>query len=379
MVLLDELRVTMSDYRKDLKELYEVLGIEKAQARYDELQKQVADPDFYSDLENSQKVLQEVKSLENRINKYKKMEETLDDILTLIELTMEEGEEESNAELNEEADSFVKELESLKLASLLTGEYDSSNAILTFHAGAGGTEAQDWAEMLYRMYNRWAERHNFKAELLDYLDGDEAGLKSASIMISGDNAYGFLKSESGVHRLVRVSPFDSSGRRHTSFAALEVMPEIDDSMEVDIRPEDIKMDVFRASGAGGQHINKTSSAVRITHIPTGVVVQCQNERSQFQNKDKAMQMLKAKLYMLKQQANAEKLSDIRGDIKDIGWGSQIRSYVLQPYTMVKDHRTGFESGNVNAVLDGGLDGFISAFLKWESLGRPQVKGGQDVE
>lgn len=269
MVLLDELRVTMSDYRKDLKELYEVLGIEKAQARYDELQKQVADPDFYSDLENSQKVLQEVKSLENRINKYKKMEETLDDILTLIELTMEEGEEESNAELNEEADSFVKELESLKLASLLTGEYDSSNAILTFHAGAGGTEAQDWAEMLYRMYNRWAERHNFKAELLDYLDGDEAGLKSASIMISGDNAYGFLKSESGVHRLVRVSPFDSSGRRHTSFAALEVMPEIDDSMEVDIRPEDIKMDVFRASGAGGQHINKTSSAVRLTHLPTG--------------------------------------------------------------------------------------------------------------
>ena len=260
MVLLDELRVTMSDYRKDLKELYEVLGIEKAQARYDALQKQVADPDFYSDLENSQKVLQEVKSLENRIEKYQKMEETLDDILTLIELTMEEGEEESNAELNEEADKFVKELESLKLASLLTGEYDSSNAILTFHAGAGGTEAQDWAEMLYRMYNRWAERHNFKAELLDYLDGDEAGLKSASIMISGDNAYGFLKSESGVHRLVRVSPFDSSGRRHTSFAALEVMPEIDDSMEVDIRPEDIKMDVFRASGAGGQHINKTSSA-----------------------------------------------------------------------------------------------------------------------
>ena len=311
MVLLDELRVTMSDYRKDLKELYEVLGIEKAQARYDELQKQVADPDFYSDLENSQKVLQEVKSLENRINKYKKMEETLDDILTLIELTMEEGEEESNAELNEEADSFVKELESLKLASLLTGEYDSSNAILTFHAGAGGTEAQDWAEMLYRMYNRWAERHNFKAELLDYLDGDEAGLKSASIMISGDNAYGFLKSESGVHRLVRVSPFDSSGRRHTSFAALEVMPEIDDSMEVDIRPEDIKMDVFRASGG------------------------------------------------------------IRGEVKEIGWGNQIRSYVFMPYTLVKDHRTGFENGNIQAVMDGDLDGFINAYLKALSSGTLQ--------
>ncbi len=337
MVLLDELRVTMSDYRKDLKELYEVLGIEKAQARYDELQKQVADPDFYSDLENSQKVLQEVKSLENRINKYKKMEETLDDILTLIELTMEEGEEESNAELNEEADSFVKELESLKLASLLTGEYDSSNAILTFHAGAGGTEAQDWAEMLYRMYNRWAERHNFKAELLDYLDGDEAGLKSASIMISGDNAYGFLKSESGVHRLVRVSPFDSSGRRHTSFAALEVMPEIDDSMEVDIRPEDIKMDVFRASGAGGQHINKTSSAVRLTHLPTGIVVSCQTQRSQYQNKDYAMKMLRAKLVEIKE----------------------------------RDHRTGFENGNIQAVMDGDLDGFINAYLKALSSGTLQ--------
>ena len=374
MVLLDELRVTMSDYRKDLKELYEVLGIEKAQARYDELQKQVADPDFYSDLENSQKVLQEVKSLENRINKYKKMEETLDDILTLIELTMEEGEEESNAELNEEADSFVKELESLKLASLLTGEYDSSNAILTFHAGAGGTEAQDWAEMLYRMYNRWAERHNFKAELLDYLDGDEAGLKSASIMISGDNAYGFLKSESGVHRLVRVSPFDSSGRRHTSFAALEVMPEIDDSMEVDIRPEDIKMDVFRASGAGGQHINKTSSAVRLTHLPTGIVVSCQTQRSQYQNKDYAMKMLRAKLVEIKEREHLDKIADIKGVQKEIAWGAQIRSYVFMPYTLVKDHRTGFENGNIQAVMDGDLDGFINAYLKALSSGTLQKYG-----
>ena len=371
MVLLDELRVTMSDYRKDLKELYEVLGIEKAQARYDALQKQVADPDFYSDLENSQKVLQEVKSLENRIEKYKKMEETLDDILTLIELTMEEGEEESNAELNEEADKFVKELESLKLASLLTGEYDSSNAILTFHAGAGGTEAQDWAEMLYRMYNRWAERHNFKAELLDYLDGDEAGLKSASIMISGDNAYGFLKSESGVHRLVRVSPFDSSGRRHTSFAALEVMPEIDDSMEVDIRSEDIKMDVFRASGAGGQHINKTSSAVRLTHLPTGIVVSCQTQRSQYQNKDYAMKMLRAKLVEIKEREHLDKIADIKGVQKEIAWGAQIRSYVFMPYTLVKDHRTGFENGNIQAVMDGDLDGFINAYLKALSSGTLQ--------
>ena len=368
MILLDELRITMSDYRKDLKELYEVLGIEKAKKRFDELQQQMEDPNFYTDLENSQKVLQESKRLENKIGKYKKMEETLDDILTLIELTMEEGEEESNAELNAEADKFVKELESMKLASLLTGEYDASNAILTFHAGAGGTEAQDWAEMLYRMYNRWAERHDYKVELLDYLDGDEAGLKSASILISGENAYGFLKSESGVHRLVRVSPFDSSGRRHTSFAALEVMPEIDDSMEVDIRPDDIKMDVFRSSGAGGQHINKTSSAIRITHMPTGIVVTCQNERSQFQNKDKAMQMLKAKLYMLKLQEQADKLSDIRGEVTEIGWGNQIRSYVMQPYTMVKDHRTNAETGNVDAVMDGGIDLFINAYLKWIALG-----------
>lgn len=378
MVLLDELRVTMSDYRKDLKELYEVLGIEKAQARYDALQKQVADPDFYSDLENSQKVLQEVKSLENRIEKYQKMEETLDDILTLIELTMEEGEEESNAELNEEADKFVKELESLKLASLLTGEYDSSNAILTFHAGAGGTEAQDWAEMLYRMYNRWAERHNFKAELLDYLDGDEAGIKSVTFQVNGENAYGYLKSEKGVHRLVRISPFNAQGKRQTSFVSLDVMPDIEEDLDVDINEEDLRIDTYRSSGAGGQHINKTSSAIRITHIPTGTVVQCQNERSQFQNKEKAMQMLKAKLYLLKQEANAEKLSDIRGEVKEIGWGNQIRSYVLQPYTLVKDHRTGVESGNADAVLDGALDNFINGYLKWISTGAKTVEGAADA-
>ena len=369
MVLLDELRVTMSDYRKDLKELYEVLGIEKAQARYDELQKQVADPDFYSDLENSQKVLQEVKSLENRINKYKKMEETLDDILTLIELTMEEGEEESNAELNEEADSFVKELESLKLASLLTGEYDSSNAILTFHAGAGGTEAQDWAEMLYRLYNRWAERHNFKAELLDYLDGDEAGLKSASIMISGDNAYGFLKSESGVHRLVRVSPFDSSGRRHTSFAALEVMPEIDDSMEVDIRPEDIKMDVFRASGAGGQHINKTESAVRITHIPTGLVVECQDERSQYKNKDKAMKILRSRLYERMQQEQNDKIASERR--MQVGTGDRserIRTYNF-PQGRMTDHRIGLTLYRLEDIMNGNLDEVFDALATADELAR----------
>lgn len=376
MVLLDELRVTMSDYRKDLKELYEVLGIEKAQARYDALQKQVSDPDFYSDLENSQKVLQEVKSLENRIEKYQKMEETLDDILTLIELTMEEGEEESNAELNEEADKFVKELESLKLASLLTGEYDSSNAILTFHAGAGGTEAQDWAEMLYRMYNRWAERHNFKAELLDYLDGDEAGLKSASIMISGDNAYGFLKSESGVHRLVRVSPFDSSGRRHTSFAALEVMPEIDDSMEVDIRPEDIKMDVFRASGAGGQHINKTESAVRITHIPTGLVVECQDERSQYKNKDKAMKILRSRLYeQMLQEQNDKIASERRMQVGTGDRSERIRTYNF-PQGRMTDHRIGLTLYRLEDIMNGNLDEVFDALATADELARLAGQQGE---
>ncbi len=368
MVLLDELRVKMTNYRGDLKELYEVLHIENAKKQYDELQAQVATAGFWDDLENSQKVLQESKALENKIKQYQNMETRLDDLLTLIELTEEEGETESNDEINNEADDFIRDLENLNLASLFTGEYDHSNAILTFHAGAGGTEAQDWAEMLYRMYRRWAERHNFNIELLDYLDGDEAGMKSASLMISGENAYGYLKSESGVHRLVRISPFDASGRRHTSFAALEVMPEIDDSIEVDIRPEDIKMDVFRSSGAGGQHINKTSSAVRLTHIPTGIVVACQTQRSQFQNKEYAMKMLRAKLVEIKEREHLDKIADIKGLQKEIAWGSQIRSYVFMPYTLVKDNRTGYETGNIQAVMDGDLDGFMSAYLKGLSAG-----------
>ena len=247
-------------------------------------------------------------------------------------------------------------------------ECDNSNAIITFHAGSGGTEAQDWAEMLYRMYNKWADKHGFKVELLDYLDGDEAGMKSASMLVEGTNAYGFLKSESGVHRLVRVSPFDAAGRRHTSFAAIEIMPEIDDSIEVDIRPEDIKMDVFRSSGAGGQHLNKTSSAVRLTHIPTGIVVSCQTQRSQFQNKDYCMKMLRSKLIEIKEREHLEKISDIKGVQKEIAWGAQIRSYVFMPYTLVKDHRTGFETGNVDGVMDGDLDGFINEYLKSLSHG-----------
>lgn len=371
MVLLDELRVAMCDHRKDMKDLYDVLGIEKSKARYDELQTQIAADGFWDDLDNSQKVLQESKSLENKINRYNKLNDSLEDIIALIELSIEEGVTESDEDINSEIEVFEKTLEEMRLSSLLTGEYDSSNAILTFHAGAGGTEAQDWAEMLYRMYHRWAERHNFKVTTLDYLDGDEAGLKSASILIEGENAYGFLKSESGVHRLVRISPFDASGRRHTSFSALEVMPEIDDNMEVDIRPEDVKMDVFRASGAGGQHINKTSSAVRLTHIPTGIVVSCQTQRSQFQNKDFAMKMLKSKLVEIKEREHLDKIADIKGVQKEIAWGAQIRSYVFMPYTLAKDHRTNFENGNIQAVMDGDLDGFINAYLKGLTSGTLQ--------
>ncbi|MCD7799589.1 MAG: peptide chain release factor 2, partial [Ruminococcus sp.] len=288
----------------------------------------------------------------------------LEDTITMVELAIEENDDSITDEILEEFNLFKRELENIKLSTLLSGEYDSKNAIVTFHAGAGGTEAQDWAEMLYRMYNHWTERHNFKVKLLDYLDGDEAGLKSASILIEGENAYGFLKSEAGVHRLVRISPFDASGRRHTSFAAVEVMPEIDDTIEVDIRPEDLKIDTYRSSGAGGQHINKTESAIRITHIPTGVVVSCQTQRSQFQNRDYAMKMLRSKLIEIKEREHLDKIEDIKGVQKEIAWGAQIRSYVFMPYTLVKDHRTGFENGNIQAVMDGDIDGFINAYLKF---------------
>lgn len=274
-------------------------------------------------------------------------------------------------EIREELDRFVETFEALRIGTLLSEEYDKCNAILKLNAGAGGTESCDWAGMLYRMYTRWAERKGFSIDVLDFLDGDEAGIKSITFQVNGENAYGYLKSEKGVHRLVRISPFNAQGKRQTSFVSLDVMPDIEEDLDVEINEDDLRIDTYRSSGAGGQHINKTSSAIRITHIPTGTVVQCQNERSQFQNKDKAMQMLKAKLFLLKQEANAEKLSDIRGEIKDIGWGNQIRSYVMQPYTMVKDHRTNFESGNVDAVMDGGLDGFINAFLKWRSSGAVQ--------
>ena len=366
MLLLDELRLELEGYRKDMADLYNILNIDKLKEDNAKLQEQSAADGFWDDLENSQKVMQTIKQNEATIENYKKLNEMLEDTLTMIELTVEEGNDEDEAtvaELKAEAEKFKAELETTKLTTLLTGEYDSKNAILTFHAGAGGTEAQDWAEMLFRMYNRWAERHNFKVTTLDYLDGDEAGIKSASILVEGLNAYGFLKSENGVHRLVRISPFDSSGRRQTSFASLEVMPEMDGAnLNIEIRPEDLEIDFYRASGAGGQKGNKTSSAVRLTHKPTGIVVSCQTQRSQYQNKDYAMKMLVSKLAEIKEREHLDKIEDIKGVKKEIAWGAQIRSYVFMPYTLAKDTRTGFENGNINAVMDGDLDGFINAYL-----------------
>ncbi|MBP3380814.1 MAG: peptide chain release factor 2 [Ruminococcus sp.] len=368
MILLDEIRLEMIGYRKEMEELADVLSIGAARDRIEELNAQTAAEGFWDDLENSQKVLQETKSLERKIEKFNKLNDQLEDIITLIELSIEEEDESSVEEIRAEAADFKNKLEEEKLSTLLNGEYDGSNAILTFHAGAGGTEAQDWTQMLYRMYNMWAERHNYKVTLIDYLDGDEAGIKSASILIEGENAYGYMKSESGVHRLVRISPFDSSGRRHTSFAALEVMPEIDDSIEVEIRDEDIEMEVYRSSGAGGQKVNKTSSAVRLIHKPTGIVVSCQTQRSQYQNKDYAMKMLRSKLVEIKEREHLEKIEDIKGVQREIAWGSQIRSYVFMPYTLAKDTRTGYENGNIQAVMDGDIDGFINAYLKSLSHG-----------
>ena len=324
-------------------------------------------PGFWDDPERSNQKMKELKNLKDTVGECDKLSTQYDDILTLIDMGYEENDESLIPEIRGELDEFIREFDELRIGTLLSGEYDKNNAILKLNAGAGGTESCDWCGMLYRMYTRWAERKGFTIEVLDYLDGDEAGIKSVTFQVNGLNAYGYLKSEKGVHRLVRISPFNAQGKRQTSFVSLDVMPDIEGDLDVDIDEKDLRIDTYRSSGAGGQHINKTSSAIRITHIPTGTVVQCQNERSQFQNKDKAMQMLKAKLYLLKKEANAEKLSDIRGEVKEIGWGNQIRSYVLQPYTLVKDHRTDVEAGNVDAVLDGGLDIFINGYLKWISV------------
>ena len=345
-----------------LKELEQALNIESARKELAELQIETEQEGFWNDVERSQRIAQKIKRLENKIKKYDHLVSDWEDTLTLCEMAQEEDDASQLDEVAQGYETLEKEVSDRRLAALLTGEYDANNAILTFHAGAGGTEAQDWTEMLYRMYTRWAERHGFTYQLLDYEDGDEAGIKSASILIEGDNAYGYLKSENGVHRLVRVSPFDANARRQTSFSALEVMPEIEDDGEIEIRPEEIEMQVFRSSGAGGQHINKTSSAVRLIHLPTGVVVSCQTERSQFQNRDNCMKMLRAKLAEMKAQQHAEKISDIKGVQMKIEWGSQIRSYVFMPYTLVKDTRTGFETGNIQNVMDGDIDGFINAYL-----------------
>ena len=345
-----------------LEDLKKALKLDEAAEELQRLESESAQDGFWADMENSQKVLQRVKQLKTKIGAYEKLAGGLSDLTALCQMAIEESDESLLPELVEDYRTFSEALESARMETLLSGEYDNNAAIISFHAGAGGTEAQDWAHMLYRMYTRWAEHHGMKIRLLDWLDGEEAGLKSASIEIEGANAYGYLKSESGIHRLVRISPFDTSGRRHTSFAAVEVMPLISDEVEVEIKTEDLKVDTYRSSGAGGQHVNKTDSAVRITHLPTGLVVACQMERSQHQNRETAMRMLRSRLIEIKEREHLDKISDIKGQQLKIEWGSQIRSYTFMPYTLVKDHRTGFESGNINAVMDGELDGFITAYL-----------------
>ncbi len=373
MVELDQMKAEILGYEASLGEVKASLDLESKAKRIEELEMEMEAPGFWDDPDRSNQKMKELKNMKDTVEQCDKLSTQYDDILTLIEMGYEENDESMAAEIRGELDEFIAELEELRIGTLLSGEYDKNNAILKLNAGAGGTESCDWAGMLYRMYTRWAERKGFGIEVLDYLDGDEAGIKSVTFQVNGMNAYGYLKSEKGVHRLVRISPFNAQGKRQTSFVSLDVMPDIEEDLDVEIDEKDLRIDTYRSSGAGGQHINKTSSAIRITHIPTGTVVQCQNERSQFQNKDKAMQMLKAKLYLLKQEANVEKLSDIRGEVKEIGWGNQIRSYVLQPYKMVKDLRTDVETGNADAVLDGALDPFINGYLKWLSTSEGKEK------
>ena len=368
MIQYDETRLAMEALTPQIEELRGALNLDGIKIKLDELEMKTTEPGFWDDPEKSQAILQKIGQYKSTISGFEKLRTNHEEVLTMIELAEEEQDGSMEEEAKALAQTVTTELEEQKLATLLTGEYDSCNAILSFHAGAGGTEAQDWVSMLLRMYTKWADHHGFKVELLDQLDGDEAGIKSASIQIQGYNAYGFLKSEHGVHRLVRISPFDASGRRQTSFASVEVMPEIEKDVSVEIRPEDIEMEVYRASGAGGQHINKTSSAVRLIHKPTGIVTSCQTQRSQVQNRDFAMKMLMAKLVEIKEREHLDKISDIKGEQLKIEWGSQIRSYVFMPYTLAKDHRTGFENGNIQAVMDGDIDGFINAYLKARSLG-----------
>lgn len=374
MLQIEELKQELLAQQPKIEYLKEALGYQKLLEQKKQLDEQAAQPDFWNDVENTKKVLKEQKTVNEKVGSYENLVRMYEDAQTMLELAAEEefdSEEEQESFLQDIRTSLkeiAQRIEEEKLSALLSGEFDQNNAILSFHAGAGGTEAQDWVQMLYRMYARWSERHHFKVKVLDYLAGEEAGIKSASILITGTNAYGFLKSEHGVHRLVRISPFDASGRRQTSFASLEVMPEIDDDYDIEINPADLKIDTYRSGGAGGQHVNKTESAIRITHIPTGVIVACQNERSQHQNREVAMRMLKSKLVKIKEREHLKRIEDIKGEQQQIGWGSQIRSYVFMPYTLVKDHRTNCESGNINAVMDGDLDPFINAYLKAASQG-----------
>jgi len=363
IIALEEAKYKLENFRANIAELGSALRINELKAKVEELEAVTAAPEFWNNQETSGKILKEVKNLKDKIADYENLEAKLEDTITLAELAIEENDE----SLIEEVEAAIAEIEAdeekQRLELLLSGEYDQNNAIVSFHPGAGGTEAQDWAQMLYRMYTRWGERHGYNVKLIDWLDGEEAGLKSATIMIEGTNAYGYLKSENGVHRLVRVSPFDSSGRRHTSFASVEVMPEFDDDNTIEIREEELEITAHRSSGAGGQHVNKTDSAIRIVHIPTGIVVGCQTERSQLQNKETAMKMLKSKLMEIKQREKLDKIEDIKGVKTNIEWGAQIRSYVFMPYTLAKDTRTGYEDGNIQAVMDGEIDGFINAYLK----------------
>jgi peptide chain release factor 2 len=368
MITIDELKVKLAEHKVAIDDLEEALAIEGSKKRVQELEHKMTMPGFYDDADMSKKVFDELGDLRAKLGRFEKLQTLYEDAETMLLMLEEEYDPDMIPEGEEAVANVEKAVDELQLMTMLNGEYDHNNAIITFHAGTGGTEAQDWAEMLYRMYNKWASAHGMTVEVMDYQDGDEAGMKSASIMVKGTNAYGLLKSENGVHRLVRVSPFDSNARRQTSFASLEVMPELDDTIHVNIRQEDIEMQVYRSSGAGGQHINKTSSAVRLIHKPTGIVVSCQTERSQFQNRDYAMRMLEAKLYQIAKQQHMDKIEDIKGVQNEIAWGHQIRSYVFMPYTLVKDYRTNYETGNVDAVMDGDLDGFIFAYLKAASRG-----------
>ena len=368
MIEFDEFKVRLNDLKPTLVNLGESLALDAKRDELERLHAMIASEGFWDNIENAQKVQKEAAHLEGKIKAYEDMEASWDDLMMMCEMAIEEGDESFLDDVRDGLTKLENDMESARLETLLTGEYDSNNALVSFHAGAGGTEAQDWCQMLYRMYTRWAESHGFTYQIMDYLEGDEAGLKSADILIEGPNAYGFLKSESGVHRLVRISPFDSSARRQTSFSAVEVIPEITADVDVEIREEDIEMQVFRSSGAGGQHINKTSSAVRLIHKPTGIVVASQQERSQFQNKENCMRMLRSKLVEIKEREHLEKISDIKGVQQKIEWGSQIRNYVFMPYTLAKDTRTGFENTNINAVMDGDIDGFINAYLSCMATG-----------